>query len=499
MDDISLQFAYHPSIFSYSSLQDPGDIEPYLKDESNFQGEATQIFFPRDQDELTELLYFSQKRSHPVTISANRTSLTGAAIPFTGDILSLEKMPEAPIHWNGNRCFMQAGMNYGLLQEEVNKQGFYLPVDPTSSPDCSIGGAVATNCSGSRSFKYGSLRNYVCYLEIMLPTGESLKLRRGQHYLTKNTIINSPLRREITPPLLNHHFINTVKNTTGYYNSKRLDLIDCFIGSEGTLGIVLTVGLELLRLPAQQLLLLVPVNRSDDVLRLWSSLKEKMKILLPEKLCAMDYIDAASCRLLSKTFDSKFIPEGGYFILELESKNTTEDLLLIFADFMEKEEFATEGILIGDELQTARRIRALRHEIPESINQIVRHQGRSKTAMDFSVPHESFPALFDKYLDLQSNSPFPVYIFGHIGEQNLHVNMLPAGKKEKQQASDIVKDIASWILDKGGTLSSEHGIGKTKRNLMKLAYTNNEYQRMKEFKLFWDPANILNRGNIFDE
>jgi len=496
---LSLEYQVQPNLSPFLVHKHADELSIYLKDESNFQGKADWSYLPRNYAELCEILYFSQKLKTPITISSNRTSLTGAAIPLEGNIISLEKMEDFHPTWKQNSCLVPAFSNYGDFQKKAHEKGWDLPVDPTSAPDCTIGGAVATNCSGSRSFKYGSLRRFVHYLRIILPTGETISLHRGNCFLNSNTKIYSPLRGVIVPPLLTHNFLHSVKNTTGYYNAPKLDLIDSFIGSEGTLGIITEIGLQLLPAPFERMTLLVPVYDERTVLPFWKLLKNNGKGELKDCLSAMDYIDPASCSLIDEfPFPGK-IPKGGFFILELESKESEIDLLLLFEDFMSKHEMATEGIMVGDDPTTTGCIYSLRHEIPEKINQLVKQQKKSKIGMDFSVPDASFPALFQRYHQLKSSCSYPVFIFGHIGENNLHVNLLPGNSKEEVQAREIVDTIAQWVLRNGGTLSSEHGIGKTKRHFLKMTYTPEEYKQMKKYKLFWDPSNILNRGNLFYE
>lgn len=496
---LSIEDLKKTTLRPFLTLEDSSDIEPYLRDESNFQGKASRILFPRSRNELSEILYYSQKMGSPLTISANRTSLTGSAIALDGNILSLEKMETSSVQWHNHYCYVPAMINYDHLQKAAREQGLDLPVDPTSAPDCTIGGAVATNCSGSRSFKYGPLRSFISYLDIMLPTGESLTVERGQCFLTAGTSLKSPLRGIISPPILSHTFRSNIKNTTGYFNNKPLDLIDCFIGSEGTLGVCLQIGLTLLRKPVNRILLLMPAEQNDTVLQTWDILKKSADHLLQGCLCGMDYIDSDCMRLVSDSIQLNSDSAKGFFILELETREENIELLELFDLFMQKHSLPTEKVQVSDNKKSADTVRSLRHEVPEKINQIVRQQGRKKIGMDFSVPAPDFAELFYQYQALKKQLSFPVYIFGHIGEENLHVNLLPHSSQEHTQAVQIVDKIAHWVLQKGGTLSSEHGIGKSKKNFLKMSYTKKEYEQMKKFKLFWDPGNILNRGNLFDE
>lgn len=470
----------------------------YLHDESNYQGCAEGLFLPKTEEELSRILAFCQEKQHCCTIAANRTSLTGAAIAQGGYILSLEKLnASAPYEKDGIFIF-SANHNYGEAQKFLLEQDLYLPVDPTSAPDCTLGGAVINNASGARSYKYGAIRHFVQSLKIVLINGEWLILKRGEVILTENESLvledSHGDQRELKKG--NYPFAHNIKNTSGYYNEEQLDLIDLFIGSEGTLGVITEIGIKPIKKPKETMQMLIPAPSDEILLNLWESLKYNQDKQLNKQISALEFFDYKAYQLSEK--DLIECPDSGG-ILWIEIENPDDDILENIIGLLEEQEIDIDHVFLAETKKDQQELKELRHAIPEKINGYIQHHHLQKIGLDYSVRPQYFRELFQLYRKSQQDSSFPVVIFGHIGDQNLHVNFIPDTPEEIDSTHSKIERFTQFVIQHNGTLSSEHGIGKKKHALLRLMYHEDAIQAMKRIKHFWDPQNLLNRGNLFKE
>ena len=202
------------------------DIQNYLTDASNMQGgHAEKLFVPESEDEIAEILRDANERKVPVTMSGARTGTVGGAVPFGGYVISLERLNRiVSIDKENRRAFVQPGVILGDFQKAVEAEGLFYPPDPTEW-SCQIGGTVATNASGARSFKYGATRGFVQGLRIVLPGGNKLRLSRGEVVSVEGNSIE--LRTEsgatITVRVPTYERPDVRKNVSGFYNARPLD------------------------------------------------------------------------------------------------------------------------------------------------------------------------------------------------------------------------------------------------------------------------------------
>jgi D-lactate dehydrogenase (cytochrome) len=241
----------------------PEDIENYLTDASNMQGgHAERLFIPQSADEIAEILRDANRQKIPVTISGARTGTVGGAIPFGGYVISLEKLNKiVEIDKETRTAVVEPGVILADLQKAVDAVGLFYPPDPTEW-SCQIGGTVATNASGARSFKYGATRDHVRRLRIVLPEGSTVDVRRGDYLSGDDTI--ALVSREVKLPTYERPAVR--KNVSGYFNSRPLDAMDLFIGSEGTLGVITEIELSLLPKPEGVFSGIVFCERRSDLL-----------------------------------------------------------------------------------------------------------------------------------------------------------------------------------------------------------------------------------------
>src|SRR4029079_3017863 len=229
---------------------DPGEIESFLSDASHMRdGHAERVVFPENANEVARILRGASESKIPVTVSGAGTGTVGGRLPFGGIVLATDKLDciKSVIHEGaGGRAVAEAGVRLGDLQRFVESQDLFYPPDPTER-SCFIGGNVATNASGARTFKYGPTRNYVQRLKLALASGELIDLRRGELHADVSGQIKLPLPsgRVIEAQLPSSRLPRTRKHASGYYVAPEMDLLDLFIGSEGTLGVILEVEVSL--------------------------------------------------------------------------------------------------------------------------------------------------------------------------------------------------------------------------------------------------------------
>ena len=226
----------------------PDEIQNYLVDASNFHGHCEAVYIPSNTNEIQNILSDANNKKQKITIAGNGTGLTGARVPQGGIVISTEKMNKV-IEINSEKKFavVEPAVILNDFQDKVRGYNLLYPPDPTEG-NCYIGGTIATNASGEKTFKYGSTRVYVNKIEVVLAEGDLLKLERGkwianEYKLNFKTVSGKEYKIEI--PVIN---MPLTKNAAGYYCKKNMDAIDLFIGSEGTLGVVAKAELKLVSL-----------------------------------------------------------------------------------------------------------------------------------------------------------------------------------------------------------------------------------------------------------
>lgn len=437
-------------------------MESYLVDASGFEGRADRLFVPATEAELLEIVRDATRDAIPITISGARTGLTGGAIPQGGWLISLEKFQRVEI--SPGRALAGAGLSLDALQAAASRTGQFYAPDPTERT-ASIGGTIATNASGSRSFRYGSTRRHILSLRVALMDGSITTYRRGDK--VKFSVPQIPLPK-------------TTKNTAGYLLSPNMDWIDLFAGSEGTLGIVLEAELQLLPKPADVLagVVFLPNDGAAlDAVDAWRNV---------QGLRMLEYFDHNSLAFLRHRFPET--PENAGAALLIEQENGDIDF---WADHAPEDSwFATSD-------NDRERFRRFRHALPELANDTVRRRGFLKLNSDYAVPLDRNREMLANYhAGLQARS-LDYVIFGHLGDAHVHVNILPSSKDEYETGQRLMLDFARQAVALGGTVSAEHGLGKRKTSLLEIQYTPDQIEAMKEVKRRLDPRWLLNQGNLF--
>src|SRR5579864_9437778 len=437
-------------------------MDSYLVDASGFRGQAEKVFVPANEPELLEILGNAVRDSIPVTISGGRTGLTGGSVAQGGWVISLEKFQRLEIQKGG--AITGAGVSLEAVQTAAHRtRQFYAP-DPTERT-ASIGGNIATNASGSRSFLYGSTRRHVLKLRVVLMDGRVLEPARGDKV------------DFAVPPI---PLPNTTKNTAGYPLSPGMDWIDLFTGSEGTLGIVTQAELQLLPEPADILagVVFFPSDGAAmEVVESWRAIPG---------LRMIEYFDGNSLALLRQRYQE--VPQSAGAALLIEQENGDIDFWA---------EHAPEDSWFAASEQDRERFRKFRHALPEMVNDTVRRRGYLKVNSDYAVPLNRNLEMLAHYHQCLQKLSLDYVIFGHIRDAHVHVNILPKSESEFKAGQELMLEFARQAVRLGGTVSAEHGLGKRKAHLLALQYTPAEIEAMKEVKRRLDPNWLLNRGNLF--
>ncbi len=420
-----------------------------MVDASGFEGRAERSSEPRDEAEAVAVLREASAARTPVTVAGAWTGLTGGAVPQSGWVLSLLKLNSVVVHPGYAIC--GPGLLLRELQRAAAATGQLYPPDPTEN-SASLGGTIATNASGSRSFLYGPTRGFVRSLRVVLMNGDVLQLRRTR------------------PPLR-----SPVKNTAGYLMWPGMEDIDLFIGSEGTLGVVVEAEVGLLPLP-QSLFSGVVFFGSDeealDAVDAWRCVPG---------LRMLEYMDAASLAL------SPDVPDQARAALLVERDGD---------DWFPDGGLDASWFAAG--AADRERFRRFRHALPEKINHLMRGRRLTKLGSDFAVPVARNREMLSFYREaLDREFPGQYVIFGHMGDAHLHVNILPSSEAEHVRAKDLMTDFARHAVALGGTVSAEHGLGKSKKHYLPLQYGEAESEAMKAVKQRFDPDWLLGQGTLF--
>ena len=450
------------------------DISRYLEDASGYRGEAERVITPDSVEDVRETVRHCRDLKIPLTIAGAGTGLTGARVPHGGWLISLERFRECAIE-NGRAC-CGPGLLLSELSREAGRSRQFLGPNPTET-SASIGGVVSTNAGGARSFHYGALRQQVLGLEVTFMSGETRRYKRGEK-------VNFPYRPVQTP--------KTTKNAAGYFLQPNLEWVDLLAGSEGTLGIVSSVDLRLQTEPAAVLSGVIFFETDEaaiDAVEQWREIDE---------LRLLEYLDENGLALLRPSYQE--IPLGCRAALMVEQNLSSQEDSGVdkWADRVEQAGGDMEGSWFGFSSADQERFRAFRHLLPAMIVDQVRKNGFPKFGTDFAVPvvHSREIHSFLRG-ECQKRMPGKYTIFGHAGDANNHINLLPQDRPDADACEKLMDDCARRVLELGGTIAAEHGIGKLKIHLLEMMYSQEDIESMRQVKLRLDPDWLLGRGTLF--
>ncbi len=451
------------------------DITPYLEDSSGYRGTAEQVVVPENLEELQAFVAACTRDRQPVTIAGAGTGLTGARVPHGGSIVSLERFRKIGVSEGRARC--GAGVVLADLQVEAAKTKQFLGPNPTEI-SASVGGVISTNAGGARSFRFGSVRRHILSLQLTRMDGTTREIKRGERVDFPYETVHQPA---------------TTKNSAGYYLQPNLEWVDLIAGSEGTLGIVTEAELALLPEPPAILSGVVFFPSEDQAL---DAVEEWRPI---PGLRLLEFMDARALELLRPRYPEMSSAARAALLVEQDLLSEDDPEVEIWADRLSSQ-FALEDSWFGFRPADRERFRAFRHALPAMIVDRARRGNCRKFSTDFAVPLGRNRDLYNFYrARCESVFPNQYTIFGHIGDANVHVNLMPDSSEGNERAEELMEDFARFVVSLGGTVAAEHGVGKHKANLLKLMYSEEEIGAMREVKRQLDPHWLLGRGTIFGD
>lgn len=470
------------------------EIQSFLSDASFIrEGHAERVVLPESVEEVAEILAAANRDRVPVTVSGAGTGTVGGRVAFGGIVLATDKLNRIKciVHEDGGGyAVVEAGVILSDLQRAVDHEGLLYPPDPTER-GCFVGGTVATNASGARTFKYGPTRRYVRRLKVVLASGEILDLRRGDVRADSNGKIRVGSAIDVQIP--SYRLPATRKNASGYFVAPEMDAVDLFIGSEGTLGVICEIETQLLPKPEGLLSGVIFFADEADVLAFVSDARTRVDAR------ALEFFDEESLNFLREKYPTVPASAVGAIFFEQETSAENEEAVLNEWMALLDQHHALADSWFATNEQDQARLREFRHQLPVLMNEWFARYNQRKVSTDMAVPDVEFPGLFRLYKDTLKSSGLRYTIFGHIGDNHVHVNILPRNDAEGARAREFYIQFLKYAASVGGTLSAEHGVGKLKRDYLRLFYTDAQLREMAALKHAFDPNGILGRGNIFSE
>jgi len=424
---------------------------------------------PRSRTELLELLDEALHDRTPVTAAGGQTSTTAASLTDRGLLLSLREVGGVHDIDRASRSVrVGPGELLGPLKRMLAAEGWLLAPDPTSEEDCTIGGAIACNASGARSLRYGATRAHVRGLTVALMNGDVLELRRPS--LEKNTVGYAPVH----------------------------DLVDWFVGSEGTLGIILEAELSLLALPAWVIGMSIPFPTETDALAFVIAARES-GALSPR---CLEFLDAGALDIARVSAQDPGWAASAQALIytELSGRDADEPPLDAWLELAMTHAALEDDIRVYEGEAALRDARKLRHAVPATMHERAaphRPNGGRRVSTDWAVPYRRLgEALAASRQAVERRGLAQPVTFGHAGNGHPHQNFIAHDSAELERITDAVGETLREVIALGGTVAAEHGIGKIKSRWLPLQMSGTQRAMMHAIKQELDPHNLLARGNI---
>jgi len=501
------------------------ELPDILYDESRYTlGIPERVYYPENTGDVAEVIKKAMTDNRTVTVIGAQTGITGGAVPTDSCYaISFSSMRKIVRVETGSDAvpilYCQPGVTLKDIQEflanpsttdfEVSgmellsgRHWFY-PPDPTEIT-AHLGGTVATNASGARSYTHGSTRDHVVSLSLVMANGETMTVTRGQSVFHNGTgTFVTDQGTAFTIPALQYQSPG-IKNSAGYYYRPEMDGIDLFIGSEGTLAVFTEIGIRLY--PHQTIL---------GGLTFFPSRTQAFQfadfLQAQDAVAAIEYFDTTALDIIAANNSDAPLaipsfPENSSAAVywEFIERDTAT-----FEECMDTWEEALAGCgssfdmtWSGFDASEMERLKTFRRAVPELVNTTIarykkKYPSIQKVSTDCALPPEAFAGYFDRVYRLIHENNLQQVIFGHLGDYHIHFNIIPRTQQEFDTAIVAYQKIMEITVSCGGTISAEHGIGKYKAQFLKKAYIPEALQEMRKIKHIFDPKGILNPGNIF--
>lgn len=462
MTDVALIESLKSLVEPGKVLTDASSLEAYGKDwTKHFAPAPTAIVFPKTIEQVQAIVRWANEHQVALVPSGGRTGLSAAAVAANGEVVVSFDYMNQILSFNefDRTAVCQPGVVTKQLQMFAEEKGLYYPVDFASAGSSQIGGNIGTNAGGIKVIRYGMTRNWVAGLKVVTGTGELLELNR-----------------------------DLIKNATGY------DMRQLFIGAEGTLGFVVEATMRLDRAPKNLTAMVLGAPDFDSIMPVLHAFQNKLD------LTAFEFFsDKAMAKVLARgDVPAPFETDCPFYAL-LEFEAVTEEIAnqaLETFEFCVEQGWVLDGVMSQSE-QQLQNLWKLREYISETISHWTPYKN------DISVTVSQVPAFLHDIDDIvAANYPdFEVIWFGHIGDGNLHLNILKPDNLSKDEFFAKCATVNKWVFETvqkyNGSISAEHGVGMTKRDYLHYSRSAAEVAYMKAIKAAFDPNGIMNPGKIF--
>lgn len=513
-------------------LTAPADLEAFVEDAAHFPGGHTRaVVLPRTERDVTRVL---REFDRVLPIGA-QSSLTGGATPMGEVVLSTARMTSI-VQMDGASVRVQAGVVLAALQEALAAQSVVYPPVPTYT-GAFAGGVVSTNAAGAATFKYGTTREWVLGLTVVLARGDVLDLQRGAVLAHPDGYFEIETGSEmVRVPVPTYRMPDVPKRSAGYFAAPRMDLVDLFIGSEGTLGIITEVTFKVIAPVPARLLAFIRMADEDRALALVRALRDDSRATWQSRdpagidVAAIEFLDRRCLELLrddgiDRKHGIELPPDTMLALLvQLEvppdltpatayeqiaasvSADAPDTPLVRFCRRLaEADALETTELVMPGEARRIESLFAIREAVPAAVNQRVGHAKRTidpaihKTAADMIVPFSAFADMMRIYREGFARRRLDHAIWGHISDGNVHPNVIPQSAEDVRAGNEAILEFGAAVARLGGCPLAEHGVGRSrvKQQLLRQLYGDEGIEQMCAIKRALDPEWKLAPGVLF--
>ncbi len=437
---------------------DKAHMIAYSYDATRTRYEPEAVVFPRDEEDVSRILVYCNHHGIVITPRGAGSGFTGGALPVNGGItLAFEKHMNKilEVDMENMVAVVQPGVINKDLQRHVEALGLFYPPDPASEEYSTLGGNVSENAGGMRAAKYGITKDYVMALRAVRANGDII--RAGKR---------------------------TIKDVAGY------NIAGILTGSEGTLAVITEITLKLIPKP----------KFVKSYMGIFPSVEDAMKAVFKSLASganpvAMEFMDALVVQALKEKLGVELPEDAGALLIGDVDGNVIEEvdfqLQMLESSFKEN---GAQSFVVAEDQEGRDKLWYARRNASPSIT----IYGSKKLNEDISVPRSMLPEALEKIYAIGEKYGFKVPCFGHAGDGNIHVNVMVDGSDPEQleRGHEAIEEIFEMVVEMGGTLSGEHGIGTSKAPFMNIAFNPQELQLFKDIKQAFDPNNILNPGKM---
>lgn len=418
------------------------------------------VLFAETSLEVSKIAAYCNTHHIALTCRGAGTGLSGACLPIEGGVvLSLEKMNKIlAIDTINHIAIVEPGVINEDLQKAVEEFGLFYPPDPASKGSCTLGGNIAHSSGGPRCVKYGTTKDYVLNLEVVLANGEIIETGA-----------------------------NVLKNSTGYH------LTQLMVGSEGTLGIVCKITLKLIPFPPYRSLLLASFANAKEACACVPGI-----FAAGVQASALEFMDRTgfdwSLQKNNFTFDSGI--EKAYLLIEVDAFEESALMPQCEKIYTTLDAYGAMNVWLAEDNETKEKFWKIRR----SIGEVVKQHSVYKEE-DTVVTRSYLPDLYEKVMEISVEYGFTTVCYGHAGDGNLHVNILKSSLSDlewEERLPIAIRSIFETCKKYGGTISGEHGIGLVQKPYLDIVFSETHMELMRGIKKTFDPNYILNPGKIFD-